>query len=115
MPMDISAELAVMQSVGNALAQLPDAESRLRVLRWAADRVRIAEQQALAQRPQDPRGGDEAFPALAIHIRQDMDGEALDVTPAERRRLCAGDESLDTLIRTLAAELGQFNIDWRSA
>lgn len=35
---DVAAEFAVMQAVGNALAQLADAESQTRVLRWAVDR-----------------------------------------------------------------------------
>lgn len=35
---DVTAEFAVMRAVGNLLAQLPGAESRTRVLHWAADR-----------------------------------------------------------------------------
>ena len=39
---DGSEELGVMRLIGRALAQLPDAESRMRVLRWASERFLAA-------------------------------------------------------------------------
>jgi hypothetical protein len=120
---EVSTELAVMQAVGNALAQLPDAESRLRVLQWAADRVRIAHEQVLLSPCSlDPAPSDqmipmeasgEAIPNLAIHIRQGGDL----VWTADGPIACSvdHDESVDVLMRALAAAFGRFAIDWRRA
>jgi hypothetical protein len=123
MLIDVSTELAVMQSVGNALAQLPDARSRARVLRWAATQVRSAEEGAavgeLATGPAaDPIVSIEGlvadlFPDLGAGVRQDLDGLEFGTVCGDD--LAEGGESLDTLIRGLSEELGQFAIDWQRA
>src|SRR5262245_48337928 len=38
---NMTGEIEAIRTVGRALAQLPDARSRLRVLRWAAERFQI--------------------------------------------------------------------------
>jgi hypothetical protein len=125
MAVDVAMELAVMQSVGNALAQLPDAEARLRVLGWAADRVRVARERTEAldasrrlQPAADPvvsiDGLTDQFPSLAVHIRETADRDGLDLGPFDGSGPQMS-ESLAAQIRGLAADLGQFAIDWRHA
>jgi hypothetical protein len=120
---DVSTELAVMQSVGNALAQLPDAQSRARVLRWAANRVwmaaEVATPSASARRAAaDPGlsvdGLSDLFPEMAASPRRERDAHP-DLQAAGGLDLNDSLESLDTLIKGLAAELGQFAIDWQHA
>jgi hypothetical protein len=123
---DVSAELAVMQAVGNALAQLPDNDARIRVLRWATDRVRrsqpplhLAPARATAaaapRQAADPivsiDGLADFFPNLGVHIRQTREDDTLTLADAGED----APEPLDTLIRTLAEDLGQFAIAWQHA
>ncbi len=136
---DVSTELAAMQAVGNALAQLPDNQSRVRVLRWATDHVRRSEARVHpgmrlhlvpapepeAARPapqasEDPivaiDGLADLFPSLGVHIRQNRERDDLSFNGWEDTDSePASAEPLDALIRTLAEDLGQFAIAWQHA
>lgn len=124
---DVSTELAVMQAVGNALAQLPDNEARVRVLRWATDRVRRSQSHSslvavpsdtpapAPRRSSDPMlsldGVSDLFPNFGVHIRQDLDeDDGLSFTGFGKEETV---EPLDALIRSLASDLGEFAIAWQ--
>jgi hypothetical protein len=131
---DVSTELAVMQAVGNALAQLPDNDSRVRVLRWATDRLQRSEaalRLATPARPAAPawppargpqaadpivsiEGLAELFPNLGVHIRQNRQDDTLTLIDGANQDQEEA-EPLEALIRTLAEDLGQFAIAWQHA
>jgi len=116
---DVAAEVDAMRQVARALASLPDAQSRARVLRWAMDRYQIEATPiaAPAVHPPTPRTGldptlevqslDDLFPAAR---RAETDEENLSIAAPARPAQGSGIESM---IRGFAADFGRFAVEWQ--
>jgi len=133
-------ELAAMRGVANALAVLPDARSRRRVLGWAAqhfgneadgpgtrrghemDDVDAAAEPAMRDRPEAEReqlavpDADELYEARVLHCEDedvlDRPGEAAELVPNAR----SGGRSrfdLDGLLRGFVDEFHRVAHDWQ--
>jgi hypothetical protein len=121
---EVSNELEAMQHVTRALARLADNQSRVRVLQWAADHVRRA-QEATPRATAKAAAGDpavsidglsELFPSLGRTRRQERDyGDDLSVELPDDGPQEASAEPLDALIRGLAADLAQFATAYQHA
>ena len=116
---DVAAEVDAMRQVARALASLPDAQSRARVLRWAMDRYQIEATPiaAPAVHPPTPRTSldptlevqslDDLFPAAR---RAETDEENLSIAAPARPAQGSGIESM---IRGFAADFRRFAVEWQ--
>ena len=116
---EVAAEVDAMGQVARALAALPDAQSRARVLRWAMDRYQVEATPiaAPAVHPPTPRTGldptlevqslDDLFPAAR---RAETDEENLSIAAPARPAQGSGIESM---IRGFAADFRRFAVEWQ--
>ena len=116
---EIAAEVDAMGQVARALAALPDAQSRARVLRWAMDRYQVEATPiaAPAVHPPTPRTSldptlevqslDDLFPAAR---RAETDEENLSIAAPARPAQGSGIESM---IRGFAADFRRFAVEWQ--
>ena len=114
----LARELAALEAVARALAQLQDVESRARVLRWATERFDAPHPRS-ADAAECPAGD----PTLSVDDLTEMfdralpdDDDTLVVTPpveppAPRRP----DVPLDSLVRSFAVDLRRAGQEWQRA
>jgi hypothetical protein len=115
---DLMAELTAMRTIANALTELSDVHTRLRVLKWAE--CFSAAPGAPAAPPAPAVQPTPFLPALLQSRRQDatltLDGfdvfgdEASDET--EQTTLRAAEEPLELMIKGLVADVQQIARDW---
>ncbi len=112
----LAKELAALEAVGRALAQLEDTASRARVLHWAIERFDAARPSApaLGEHPGDPTLAvddlNEMFDRAAVD-----DDDGLVVAPVERRAPRWPDAPLDSLVQSFAVDLRRVGQEWQRA
>ena len=114
----LARELAALEAVGRALAQLQDVESRARVLRWATERF-----DAPHPRPADAAQRPAGDPTLAVDdltemfegARTDDDGARVVTPPPEPQAPRRPDAPLDSLVRSFAVDLRRAGQEWQRA
>ena len=114
----LARELAALEAVGRALAQLQDVESRARVLRWATERFDAphARSAEAAERPADD-------PTLAVDDLTEMfegaraggGGTPVVTPPLERQAPHRADVPLDSLVESFAVDLRRAGQEWQRA
>jgi hypothetical protein len=114
---DGSDELEVMRLVGRALAQLPDVDARLRVLRWAADRFEPARPTRDADAPatrRAPYAGDQALSIEGVETLFVDPGETPDASPVRRSPRPARPERLESLVDGFVSDFQRVAVAWQS-
>ena len=105
---DVAAELTAMEAVGNALAQLRDQESRLRVIHWASERF-----QAMS-RTHEPVAAGSPGPALTLDAPDELLTGLSTHVRAEPPHIIE-DLPFDSLVQDFTADLMHFAIEWQRA
>jgi hypothetical protein len=123
---DVAAEADAMGQVARALAALPDAQSRARVLRWAIDRYQV-DATLIAPAVQAPTAPALQAPTALTGFDPTLEVESLDdLFPASRRAEIdeedlliaapakpAQESGIESMIRGFAADFRRFALEWQ--
>ena len=114
---DGAEEINVMRVVGRALAQLPDAQSRMRVLRWAGERFQHVEPVVVwspAPGP-SPHSRDQA---LSVDGMDEFFADAGDLVEVRKSatpaRPVAIPERLESLVEGFVSDFQRVAIEWQA-
>jgi hypothetical protein len=130
---DVAAEVDAMGQVARALAALPDAQSRARVLRWATDRYHVeatpmaapavpltiaapAVPAMMAVAGADPSGADLSLEVDSLHDLfpgrppADIDEESLSIAEPAKS---AQESGIESMIRGFVADFQRFALEWQ--
>jgi hypothetical protein len=112
---DAAEELAVMRIVGRALAQLPDSQSRMRVLRWATERFRPVATADVRTLPPVPapsrRSGDQALSVEGMEaLFADVPEAREPVAPVRP----AAPEKLESLVEGFVSDFQRVALEWQA-
>jgi hypothetical protein len=113
---DGAEEINVMRVVGRALAQLPDAQSRMRVLRWATERFQVVPTASVLSSTPDPLPHS-ADQALSVDGMEGLFADAGDVV--EVRKVAAPTrravpERLESLVEGFVSDFQRVAIQWQA-
>lgn len=123
---DVAVEVEAMGQMARALAMLPDAASRARVLRWAIDRYQVdltpTVVTPIAARPgQAPKASTCADPMLEVESLDDLFAltppttiNEDDLSLAEPATPAQG-SGVESMIRSFAADFRRFALEWQGA
>lgn len=118
---DVATELQAMLTVGRALMELHNAESRRRVLRWASDRFQADQTTACVEATSLHRPDKPADPNLAVDGIQELFAESAVAPNASAANTAAApsarraDGGVESMIRSLAADFRRLALEWQGA
>jgi phage terminase large subunit-like protein len=116
---EVAAEVDAMGQVARALAALPDAQSRARVLRWVMDRYRVDATPIAAPAVQAPPALTGLDPTLEVESLDDLfpaarrtETDEEDLLIGEPARPAQG-SGIESMIRGFAADFRRFALEWQ--